>query len=286
MPRVTYLLPTNKINKYLWETLRSIDNDEYKDKSVVIIDNTLNNELNSDLIEKLKINTPIKIVHCPLQGVAQALNVGIQLIDSEYTARIDGDDLIEPNRTETQVLILDNFKKLSGIGSAATTIDHNGHILGKLVMPKIDTIEVMKCTLEIENSYIHPSIMLRTKLLKEKKYSEWATNCQDWDLWIRMALDNQLIDNTKQKLIKYRLHNDQVSKIDYINKNRDALKKTLQQLKPNEEINYFFQRVYLENKKPSYKEIVKILINQAPNIKSIFAARKLMSSLIRCINQK
>lgn len=282
MPKVTYLVPTNRVDRFLRCALQSIDDDTYKDKSIVLVDNTMGEADAVELfVEQLGLRTPIQVVHCTAAGVSQALNAGLRVISSEYVARMDADDLVAPNRTTLQVDSLECAPQYVGLGSSASVINSLGVHIGRLSMPRISSIPEMRNSLRVENPYIHPSVMIRTKVLQEFGYSEWAVNCQDWDLWIRLALQGKLLGNLPARLLSYRQHPEQIS----VNKGKDenahALRRALETLEPSYQGRYLFQRNYLEHRRPTFFETAQILVAELPKIRSIFAARKLAASLLR-----
>jgi glycosyltransferase involved in cell wall biosynthesis len=283
MPEITYLIPVkvNKLDRYLIQAIQSIDRDTFKDKSILIVDNSAENVLENISAKDFGIKTKMKIVHCKNIGVANALNYGINYLDSKYVARLDHDDINCSNRTEIQRNYLEENSHIVGVGSGALRINDCGVVLGTFKLPSIKDIDEMRNTLRIENPYIHSSIMLRTDELIKYQYSEWAINCQDWDLWIRFAKSNKLIVNLKKNLISYRIHKNQISRNIKVSMNADALRRALINLDQEFNKTYLFQRAYLENKRPTYRDTLFILKNEIPKLRNTFATKKLLSSLLR-----
>lgn len=284
MPKVTYLLPTNTCNSYLIESIRSIDLDPFKDKSIIVVDNVCEGSSVSDFIYGLKFKTEIKIVKCMKPGVAQALNEGLRHADSEFIARLDSDDLVIPGRTERQIRALTKNKNLAALGSGAKVVNSEGKHIANLRMPAIKNLNTMRRTLRIENPYIHPSVMIRNNVLQDLKYDESAINCQDWDLWIRMCLNGMLVNNLGQNLIEYRRHANQVSSKNNSEVKSVALRRVLRNLDATLVDRYLFQRPYLETEAPTMRQLIALMAHELPQIRSFYTCRKFISALARSLN--
>lgn len=282
MARVVYLLPAHKINKHLGEALRSVDADPYGDKSILLVDNSLMPAMEmSDYCESLELSTRIDVVKCDERGVSEALNFGLNRIDSEYIARMDSDDLVVPGRTREQVDCLANNKRYSGLGSCALVVNDSGLVCGHLNMPQICSLEEMTNTLRVENPYIHPSVMMRTDVLQRFGYAEWGVNCEDWNLWVRMAKEGLLMGNLPGKFLKYRRHLNQVSVMNNFSERAVALRRTLSVLDSVFDDSYMFQRWYLERRKPSLSQLLEVVAREVPKLRNLYAARKLVTALGR-----
>lgn len=284
MARVVYLVPSHAVNKYLGEALLSIDADPYGDKSILVVDNSSSSEMEmSYYCESLGLTTPVRVVRCHERGVSAALNFGIDQIDCEFIARMDSDDLVVPGRTQEQVDRLVEYRQYSGFGSCAMLVNENGDITGRLNMPKIASIAEMKSTLRIENPYIHPSMMMRAEVLRRFKYAAWGVNCEDWDLWVRLAKEGFLVGNLSGNYLKYRRHSNQVSVLHDYEERAAPLRRTLSVLDETLVQSYMFQRWYLERSRPTLRQLLDILVNEVPRLRNFYSAKKLISALGKAV---
>ena len=53
----------------------------------------------------------------------------------------------------------------------------------------------------------HPTLIIKTEILKKYKYNTNTSSNEDIDLWFRLILDGYTIENINEPLIKYRITN-------------------------------------------------------------------------------
>ena len=151
-----------------------------------------------------------KIVFSGNPGIVAALNLGIESGMSEYIARLDSDDLMEPNRLEMQRQYLDSERSVGVVGSQMTLINEKNEILGNTKYP-CDHSRIMKL-LKFQNCMGHPSVMFRRRVFeKVGGYRTQFTGAEDYDLWLRMA-DLTQLHNLPESLTRYRISNFQFTK--------------------------------------------------------------------------
>lgn len=222
------LLPISS-TVFLNETLRSIENQKmgpYKFELVIILDRISRDEVHlpKALIEQTVFTAASK------PGLVEALNQGILVARSNLIARIDGDDIMLEDRLRKQIDVLRKRRKLAICGSQAIYIDKDGFILGKTDLPLRH--RRIKREMVFRNVFVHPSVMFRKEVaIKVGGYRSYFA--EDWDLW-RRILENHKGKNTRHPLIRYRQHNNQMSREDFfnetINRRRLFLSETLRSL--------------------------------------------------------
>lgn len=89
---------------FLSQSLQSIAENTVQSYSVVLVkDGILNHELES-VISEWQSKLPLKVVgYEKNQGLAYALNYGLQFVETELVARMDSDDICFPYRFEKQI---------------------------------------------------------------------------------------------------------------------------------------------------------------------------------------
>src|SRR6476661_3231983 len=71
--------------------------------------------------------------------------------------------------------------------------------------------EAIRRTLPFENCVAHPTVMIKSDLLKKYMYSESQQGSEDWDLWLRFARDGVKIIKTSEVLLEYRFHTNSMT---------------------------------------------------------------------------
>ena len=196
---------------YLEQTLKSILSQTYRDFEVIII-NDFSTDKTSSILEKYKkedkrfniINNDSNL------GLTKSLNIGLNIAQGQYIARLDADDIASPERLSIQKEFLDNNKEIVCIGSASIIIDENGKQTGfKKVVSNIDSL---KFRMILSNQISHPSAIFRGEIIKKiGGYNENYKYAQDFNLWSSLLKAGYKISNIEKPLIFYRVHNKSIS---------------------------------------------------------------------------
>ena len=211
---ITVIMPVYNASKYLDKSIKSILNQTHKDfKFIILNDGSTDNSL--DIIKKYADrDRRIKLVDKPNTGAASSFNYGLKICDSKYIARMDSDDISMPNRLHVQINYLEKFKNIDVLGSAITTIDENDNELKSIYFPDnyTDIINRMDLTSPIAN----PSAMIKKSVFAEIGDLDTNTDpADDYDFLVNAFVNKKIITNIKQVLLKYRLHQENLSKINH-----------------------------------------------------------------------
>jgi glycosyltransferase involved in cell wall biosynthesis len=145
-------------------------------------------------------------------GLAKTLNVAILHSNGDLIARQDQDDISMSTRIEKQVKRFNQNRDLVLLGTRGHIINDQGEQLGKIKVP-IRNMD-LKYLINFNNPFIHTSVMMRTKVLKEiGGYSEDSERQppEDFELWGRIKELGE-IENLKECLVKYRLSVNSMSR--------------------------------------------------------------------------
>lgn len=144
------------------------------------------------------------------KGFANALNRGLSMIDTDYVARIDPDDIAYPSRFVKQKSYLDENIDIAAVGSNAQYISEIGRNLSSTsFQSSSDWIQrVYKLG---ANGLLHGTSMIRTSVLKRYSYSQRAVPAEDYLLFAQMIKDGFILSNLSEKLTAVRIHSTSVS---------------------------------------------------------------------------
>lgn len=140
------------------------------------------------------------------QGHVYHLNHGIEIAKGEYIARMDADDISLPSRFEKQVSFMDTNPNVGVCGTWFKIIDSGDEIRHPLDNDSIRLSLLNHCSIG------HPTVMLRTRLLKESglRYEPSFVPAEDYFFWVAMSKYCDLA-NLPEFLLEYRIHQDQIS---------------------------------------------------------------------------
>lgn len=175
---------------------------------VIVIDNPENMEL-IELIEKYERNNKnIIVIHNEKNiGLPSSLNKALEIVNGQYVARMDADDISFPERIEKQIAFL-KTNELDMVASKKIDIDENDNIIrrnGKVVKSK----RINK-VLPYANFIVHSSVLMNIHTIKELSGYRDFKAAQDYDLWLRMITQGYSIGIIEEELIYYRIRQDSI----------------------------------------------------------------------------
>lgn len=207
---ISVIMPVYNAEKYLAKAISSVLQQTFRDFELIIInDGSTDNSL--DIIKSF--NDPrIKLISRENRGIVSTLNEGLEIAKGKYVARMDGDDICEPNRFDEQYNFLETHPKIGVVVSTVELIDENDESLS-IIWPEdreAITEKQIRENMPKNNCIAHPAIMIRSKIIKKYKYHN-QKNGEDYDLWLRILSDNIVIHKINKPLLRYRLHSQSLT---------------------------------------------------------------------------
>lgn len=213
MTKVSVIMSTyNENENEIYSAVKSILNQTFSDFEFIIInDNPLSKKLEKFLYEISKLDQRIKIVNnTQNMGLAKSLNVGIKNATGKYIARMDADDISLKDRLFEEVSFLDNNPDIDMVSANCDYIDINDNIIGKKsAIPT--TFSKIKKILPIGSDIIHPTVLIRKKIIEELHGYRNFPTAEDYDLWLRMLSTGYKIASIDKILLHYRIREDSMT---------------------------------------------------------------------------
>jgi glycosyltransferase involved in cell wall biosynthesis len=206
---ITVLMPVYNAEKYLKEAIESILNQSYTNFEFLII-NDGSEDRSEDIILSYRDDRICYFRNEKNSGIVQTLNRGIAFCKGKYIARMDADDISEPTRLKKQLDFMEKNLDYGLIGSQAYLIDEKSCITGELIYPV--AFDKILFNLMLHNVFIHPTVFIRTSIFRTFNilFSENYKHAEDYKLWTQFGCVTKML-NLEDKLIKYRIHNEQIS---------------------------------------------------------------------------
>lgn len=206
-PIVSVVMSVYNGSTFLKEAIDSILNQTFSDFEFIIInDGSTDNSLN---IIKSYSDKRIKLIDNVVnKGLIYSLNKGIEEAKGKYIARMDADDISEPERLKCQFDFLELNENIGVLGSDYISFS-NKH--SKRLHSIISPSEI-KAFLMFSATMCHPTLMIRKSVFLDNqlKYSAFAKHVEDYDLWTKLVLKTDF-ENLTEVLLNYRDHINQVS---------------------------------------------------------------------------
>ena len=197
--------------RFLREFIDSIMASRLLPSRIIIVDDGSSDESRA-VLDDLK-NNPL--LHCIYleknQGFANALNAGLEAVDTAYVLRADPDDRFLPDRIAAQIQFLETHPELSGAGCNVMYFrDKDNASLWRSAFPEAEEM-VGETYRRGEHGMQHPSIAFRTKALQQYQYRQETVPAEDYDLLARMVKDGHRFANLPDILYEMRIHTASVS---------------------------------------------------------------------------
>ena len=221
-PKLSVITPVYNREKYLPECIESILNQTFEDFEFILIDDH-STDGTSKIIKEYELkDNRIKFLSNKLNiGATQSFNNGLKISVGKYIARMDSDDISLPDRFQKQIDILENWDELEVIGTGAILINGNGVEIGRKKFPS--DYKKIKKILMTGVPVFDPSVIIRSETLKRiGGFDNRLAPADDYHLWLSLFKNKKLISNLNDYLIKYRIHETNLSKLQL----SEQLKKT------------------------------------------------------------
>lgn len=187
-------------NPYLDKAIKSILDQNYEDDFEFII---VANNCKNELFEKIKNyqDSRIKLFRTSIGQLSFNLNYAIDKAVGKYIIRMDSDDISYPNRLNDCCKYLD----YDVVAFSANYIDEYDK--------KIKLFDVSSNNIGnifYKNPIIHPAVMIRKTILLENRGYLGGYQSEDYDLWLRLARNNNIkFFFSEEVVLGYRINDGQ-----------------------------------------------------------------------------
>ena len=212
-PFFTIIIPTYNSIKFLKRSLKSIEEQDFNNYEVIVIDDGSNDNTQEFMEEYSLVNNKCLYFYKENGGSATARNLGVSYTKGKYICFLDADDEFMPNKLEefykliektnftaefifSDALIIDQNKEVEYIFSSKTAV-YSGAYFDKLLK---------------NNFIVNSTVCLSSKLFN--KYGGFKSGIrytEDYELWLRMACNNINMIYCDIPLTKYYYHSEQKS---------------------------------------------------------------------------
>jgi glycosyltransferase involved in cell wall biosynthesis len=208
VPSVTWIIPVLNGMPFLPEALDSIRRQTYQDHEVLVWDNGSTDGTLDVLREWIPKRLPGRVFTGEPLSLGLSLRRLVEHVRTPLIARMDADDICEPERLAVQIAHMKRHPELAAIGSERTSIDAEGHEIQRRSLYPSEEANIRHHTLRAPR-LLHPSVLMqRDVMLQIGNYQDHSTAeypywCEDYDLWLRMLAEHR-VAASPQALIRYR----------------------------------------------------------------------------------
>lgn len=214
--QVTVLLPFFEVGEEFELAIESIVQQTFSNWELVLISNN-GNQQGLEMAEKwVRADSRIKLVEETEQGIAHALNAGLNYCSSPYVARMDADDISHPDRLSIQLAFLESNPGIDVV-SSQTSFESSmpgseGFSIFVDWQNSVITQQEHDLYRFIESPLAHPSILFRKKLIDA--YGPYSTQAvpEDYELWLRWMDQGVKFYKIPQSLLKWSDHANRLTR--------------------------------------------------------------------------
>lgn len=203
MPRISVLMGIYNCAPYLQEALDSLYAQTYQDFKIILCDDgskddtyaiAERNAAEHDNIILIRNDRNIKL--------AATLNHCLEYVDTEYVARMDGDDISVPERFQKEIEFLDSHPEYALVSCAMIHFDEDGEWKRGKVIEK-----PTKDDFSYGPPFCHAPVMIRTAVLREVKgytATKETERIEDYYLWYKIYMKGYIGYNLNEHLYMMR----------------------------------------------------------------------------------
>jgi GT2 family glycosyltransferase len=218
---VTVIIPCYNYGRYVTEAIESALSQTLPPKEIIVINDGSTDD-SKIKIDKFKKYQNIKIIHKENTGVVDTKNIGITLCKTYWTVFLDADDIIGKTFIRDTIRASKNGK----VDIVYTDMRLFGSI-NDLFRAKPFSIHTL-----LKSNYINNSALIKTSYLKQNSGYNRAMNhgLEDWELYISLVEKGAKPFYLPIPLVKYRQHDNTLSRNASVIKNEKNLRKQIRDL--------------------------------------------------------
>lgn len=180
-PLVSVVVPFYNNETTLLDTIKSVFGQTYKNWELILLNDGSKDkslEIANSITDKR-----VKVVSDGNnRGLVYRLNQSPSLVNGEYIVRMDGDDLMHPQRIEKQMKVFFENSKLDLVDTGAYSINELGNPTGiRGIFPiNYDKTYILKNAM-----LLHASIIGKKEWFEKYPYDPLYIRAEDRELWLR-----------------------------------------------------------------------------------------------------
>ncbi len=208
MELVSIIIPTFNRWPLVSEAIESVRKQRFREFELIVVDDG-SDDGTMDRLECYGME--ITVLRQPRQGVAAARNLGVRHAQGRYLCFLDSDDLWQPRKLQTQMAFMRANPEVKICQTEEVWI-RNGVRVNPGKRHHKPSGNIFRASLDL--CLVSPSSVMITRGLFEGVggFDETLVVCEDYDLWLRLAVDTEVPLIPEPLTIKRGGHRDQLSR--------------------------------------------------------------------------
>ena len=201
---ITVIMGIYNCAETLEEAIQSLETQTFSDWNLIMCDDGSNDDTYfvAESIAQRLGDKALLLKNEQNMGLNYTLNKCLELVQSKYVARMDGDDVCDPTRFEKEVEILDCHPEYGFVSSPMILFDEGGDWGCDWGMEKPTAEDLIKV-----RPFCHAACMIRTEVFKEVggyTVDKKLLRVEDLHLWMKLYEKGNYGYNIQEPLYKMR----------------------------------------------------------------------------------
>ncbi len=186
---VSVVLPFFNAEKTLQAAADSILNQSFANFELLLVNNNSSDNSLKVATQFVAKDLRVRLINEPKQGVANAMNCGLENAQGDFIARMDADDISLPMRLEKQLQYLQNNRETGVVGCHVKYVAHNKNTKGfERFVARVNsfyTPEAISLSRFVEIPLINPTIFFRKELFTKYGGNRDGDFPEDYEMQLR-----------------------------------------------------------------------------------------------------
>lgn len=209
-PDVTVLMSCFNAGRWLKAAIDSVLCQTFENFEFLIVDDGSTDDTPDIIRAYRQSDRRIVAIRKENTGLQDSLNVGIENSRGAWIARLDADDLCEPDRLAEQLTFVRGSPDVVLLGAGFVEIDEQGRAIKKHSYPTAHR-DLVRHLERLKRFFPHSSAFYRRDAAsKAGAYNTRIRRAEDWGLWTMLASQGRIACLPKP-LVRIRKHSNQIS---------------------------------------------------------------------------
>jgi glycosyltransferase involved in cell wall biosynthesis len=207
-PEVSVIIPAYNCAGYISESVRSILGQTFSNFELIVV-NDCSTDHTCEVIRSFADSRIIVHDNIVNLGAPMSYNTGVAMARGRFVARLDADDIAEPERLAVQYDFMAANRNVTVCGSDMTVfgaVNHNTDV------PEKDG-DIKAYFLAAAGNIMSPTTFIRRQFLIDHNVRAHPSHspADDLGMWVDSMKFGAVFANVKQRLVHYRVHGGNLS---------------------------------------------------------------------------
>ena len=274
-PEVSVILPFFNAEKTLIAAVNSILDQTFSPIELLLVDNNSEDKSLSIARKLSDTDDRIRLLGEKKQGVARAMNCGLQNAGGKFIARMDADDISHPQRLEKQVDFLHRNPKIGLVGSEVNYVAHEKNTAGfnRFVnwVNAFHSPEAIERSRFVEIPAVNPTLLFRRELYEKLGGCQHGDFPEDYEMLLRYLDAGVKMAKLPEPLLEWHDYSTRLTRTDKRYSTESFLKvKAKYFWKWSEKNNPFHPDIWVWGAGRKTRQRAKLLEKEGLNIEGYF----------------